>query len=149
MGRSGKQQEFGSTLIAQSADIRSPSETELTLRLPIKVMGKPRMTKQDAWAQRPRVQKYWRQCDLIREPLGITRYDKFQGAGKITVTAYFRTPAKALWGTPFRNTPDCDNILKGVCDALFADDKSLYSMLCEKYWSDVDMLEVHIEELMR
>ena len=47
--------------------------------------------------------------------------------------------------------PDCDNIIKAVCDALngvaYKDDKQVICVSCNKYYSDTGYLHITIKEL--
>ena len=47
--------------------------------------------------------------------------------------------------------PDCDNIIKGVLDALnsvaYYDDKQVVSVSCNKYYSQTGYLEITLKEL--
>ena len=134
-------------LTVQGVERSFPSEGTLCVRIPIRVMGKPSMSRSDKWEKRPRVQRYWRQCDLIREAFGITLMNRFLWADRLMVTAKFGTRVEELWGKPHREKPDADNIYKGVCDALFKEDEMIYFAQSCKYWGRSDCVEITVEGL--
>lgn len=50
---------------------------------------------------------------------------------------------KEMVDTPHRQTPDLDNLVKGVLDALFyksGGDQHVYAIRAEKYWADAGMI---------
>ncbi len=143
-----QQLDLSPTLVLDAV-VKESENGVLTARIPIRLMGKPRMTKKDHWERRPVTDRYWTQCDLLRFPFGLTRFHKFQSALRLDMTVYFKTPQKSQWGQPHREMPDIDNIWKGVADALFMDDKGIAFCNCAKYWSDVDAVELLIEGVER
>jgi Holliday junction resolvase RusA-like endonuclease len=108
--------------------------------IPIKPIGKPRMTQRDVWAKRTCVVKYRQFCDdLRRHTDGIEK----SCTGSLSFVAYMPIPQswskkkkKIHPGAPHQSTPDADNILKAICDALFKEDSHIYKGSFAKYWDD-------------
>jgi len=86
---------------------------------------KPRMTRRDKWAKRPCVLRYRKFCDEIRHE---TR--GFQLSGSFKIVFYLSMPKSwskkkrdLMRGQAHQETPDLDNLLKAVNDALLEQDK--------------------------
>ena len=99
-----------------------------------KPLGKPRMTRKDKWAQRKCVLRYWAWCDLARHVafLDTQKKDTLDSPTRIQVVAYFTHKTRT---GPHLLKPDGDNILKGVCDALFVNDEMIYDKAVKKLWT--------------
>lgn len=132
-----------------------PADRKLSVHsfvVPVEPMGKPRMTRSDSWRKRPVVLRYREYCDTIREVAGEIPENVFS----VAVISYLPMPAswsarkkEALRGTMMRQKPDCDNVLKGVMDALFEDDSSIAIATSVKVWCDEgsEQLSVHLIHL--
>ena len=101
---------------------------------------KPRMTRSDKWKKRPCVLKYRAFCDELRLQAKIQR---FSFSGNYKICFYFEMPAswskkkkEAMRGTPHEQTPDLDNLLKAVNDALLEQDKIVYRFEAAKWWGE-------------
>jgi Holliday junction resolvase RusA-like endonuclease len=93
------------------------------------------MTKSDAWKKRPSVMRYWAfkdECRLRKVSLPV------EGA---TVT--FVLPMPDSWsdekratmnGKPHQQTPDLDNLLKSLQDAIYDDDRHIHDIRIKKVW---------------
>ena len=109
---------------------------ELVSIYPIAGMAKPRMTKRDKWKGRPIVLRYHAYKDelrLHRVALDLQRF----------YHVIFVLPMPRSWSnkrkngmayTPHMQTPDTDNLEKGLLDALFGDDRSAWDGRCTKVW---------------
>ena len=99
-----------------------------------KPLGKPRMTKRDKWAKRKCVTRYWAWCDLARHVAfsDTEKKETLDSPTRIQVVAYFTHKTRT---GPHLFRPDGDNILKGVCDALFVNDEMIYDKAVKKYWT--------------
>lgn len=106
-------------------------------------IGKPRQTQRDKWAKRPCVLRYREWADRARKAMkkaaGIDRLDT---ARKIVVMAYFPMPKSwsgkqraEVRGTPHRQKPDGDNVIKSVCDSLVRKDETIYRKEIYKEWA--------------
>lgn len=103
-------------------------------------IGKPRMTRSDAWKGRKTVLDYWAFKDKL---VLAARKSKFELSPVIEVVFFIPMPdswskkKKALmFKKPHQQKPDVDNIIKGVFDCLAEDDSFVYSIKAEKYWAD-------------
>ena len=104
----------------------------------VKPMGAPRLTKGDKWNKRPRVQRYWEFCDIVRQEWGL---EPFPCAVELT----FDIPMPKSWskkkraqlvGEHHQQTPDLDNLEKAVFDALLSRDEAIHTVYKSKYWSE-------------
>ena len=95
---------------------------------------KPRMTRSDKWKQRPAVIRYRSFCDEVR-----LKRVKFDNGDHIT----FVLPMPESWpkrhqiemlGTPHQQTPDSDNLLKAVQDAIYKSDSHIWDCRITKIW---------------
>ena len=99
-----------------------------------KPLGKPRMTRKDKWAKRKCVTRYWAWCDLARHVAfsDTEKKETLDSPTRIQVVAYFNHKTRT---GPHLFRPDSDNILKGVCDALFVNDEMIYDKAVKKLWT--------------
>jgi Holliday junction resolvase RusA-like endonuclease len=103
---------------------------------------KPRMTRRDAWAKRPCVERYRQWCDEVRLAVTGSPAQKLD-CDVLGVVAFFHLPVPGSWaekkkaehyGRLHRGSGDVDNFLKGLCDALFAEDKTIPVMQGYKFF---------------
>ncbi len=66
---------------------------------------------------------------------------KLKLSGNYSINFYFEMPEKwsqkkkeAMHGTAHQETPDLDNLLKSINDALLVDDKTVYRVEAAKWW---------------
>lgn len=104
-------------------------------------MGKPRMTQRDKWQKRPVVIRYRDFCDQVRAAAARRGFDPEWNCFGIKIRAHIQIKPswstkkkKRLIGKIARSKPDFDNIIKGVCDALFKEDAVLGGGSCWKWW---------------
>ncbi len=107
-------------------------------------LGKPRMTQSDKWKKRKCVMDYRHWCDQLRE--ACPSPPPAEMIGTVEVQAYFKMPdswsAKKktrMDGEYMRSKPDGDNVLKGVCDALWGDDHRLGDQIVRRRWARTDL----------
>jgi Holliday junction resolvase RusA-like endonuclease len=98
---------------------------------------KPRQTRRDVWMKRMCVIQYRDYADRIRA------HCKGKCSGEIRILFYMPIPAtyskkqhSELPGTEHQVKPDCDNMIKGVIDALTDNDSHVYYIEAAKYWAD-------------
>lgn len=103
--------------------------------------GKPRQTRSDKWKKRKCVVQYRQWADGLRKELSV--FIVPQEPDKLIVTAYIEIPKswskmkkEKMKGKPHKQTPDSDNILKAVCDAIWKGDQVLYNCHVQKFWDD-------------
>ena len=110
-----------------------------TIQVQIEPNTKPRMTQADKWKQRKCVIQYRNFCDELR-----AKTAGFQLSGNYTIT--FRISMPKSWSIkkrdlmrnkPHQETPDLDNLLKAVNDALLEQDKIIYQISATKLWADI------------
>ena len=103
----------------------------------------PRMTRSDKWKKRPVVMRYFAYRDELKkagatlpsQPCKITFYIEMPKSWSAKKKA-------AMNGQPHDQKPDVDNLTKGFLDALFEDDKHIYSIWIEKRWSETPHIAV-------
>ena len=103
---------------------------------------KPRQTRSDKWKQRPCVVRYRLWADearLAATGSPLARVD----ASVLAVHVYAHLLMPQSWsaekkaahaGRLHRSKSDADNILKGLIDSLFAEDKTIALVQCVKLW---------------
>jgi Holliday junction resolvase RusA-like endonuclease len=99
---------------------------------------KPRMTRADKWKKRPCVLQYRAFCDELRLKAG-----NFKLSGSYKIDFYLSMPKswskkkkELMRGKPHQETPDLDNLLKAVNDALLEQDKIIYKIEATKFWGE-------------
>lgn len=102
---------------------------------------KPRQTRADKWKKRPRVMRYREFADSLRAQAEGQGF-KLPNAG---AEYAFGLPMPASWsekkrkrmdGMPHEQTPDLDNLLKAVWDALLGQDCAVWQVeRVQKTWS--------------
>ncbi|MCP3681572.1 MAG: RusA family crossover junction endodeoxyribonuclease [bacterium] len=110
---------------------------------PITPVPKPRQTRSDKWKKRPCVMRYRAFADEVR-----ARGVKFPESGaKIT----FLVPMPKSWSKqkkeiynhqPHQQTPDLDNLVKALLDAIYSSDSGVYSFSVRKCWSYEGAIEI-------
>ena len=107
----------------------------MTIEYDIEPVAKPRMTRSDKWRKRPIVEHYRAfvtECRLKR----VT----FADHGAIIT---FVLPMPDSWsdakkdtfeGTKHFGTPDLDNLMKALSDAVYSDDSCIWDYRVTKLW---------------
>lgn len=107
----------------------------------------------------PKSKLYMQKIRDIAKRSGIALID---GQVKLTIIAHFIPPksldkklAAQLINQPYLSRPDCDNISKGVCDAIayrksdnwgaFLNDSQIFSCTIEKYYGVQEGIIVQLE----
>lgn len=98
-------------------------------------VAKPRMTQRDKWKKRAVVQRYWGFKDAVRASgLKIPR----GGSHVIFLIPLPKSVAASkrieFYGHPHLKRPDVDNLLKGLLDALFEEDREIWDIRSSKIW---------------
>lgn len=109
---------------------------------PITPVPKPRMTRRDKWAKRPCVMRYRAFKDHVR----MRRVELPQPC---LVIFWIAMPAswseadkRGHEGKPHQQTPDLDNLLKALGDAVLTDDRKLWNIRAEKRWARKGAIQV-------
>lgn len=100
-------------------------------------MGKPRQTRADKWKKRPEVLRYRAFCDEVRLQ-GVSL--PVSGCHVIFVipmpTSWSRLKRVRYSGQPHQAKPDCDNMLKALMDAVYANDAHVWDCRITKIWGE-------------
>lgn len=122
----------------------------ITFTIPGKPVGKPRMTRADAWKKRPAVLRYWDWSNKAKACL--PKDADLSSVGIIKIRAYMAFPKtysknkrESLKGQPHLLRPDRGNITKGVEDSIFKNDSQLWKSDEEKRWEDGHGPRVEVE----
>ena len=103
----------------------------------IEPMGKPRMTRADAWKKRPCIQKYWdykNQLNLQRNGF-VMPESGYHVRFDIPMPSSWSKKKKAqMDGKPHQSTPDKDNLEKALLDALETNDAHIWDGRVTKLW---------------
>lgn len=101
----------------------------------IKPVPKPRMTKSDAWKERPCVVQYWAFKDKVRE-LGIKVNESWDHITFVLPMAksWSKKRKKEMNWKPHQKKPDKDNLEKALLDSLFEEDKHIWDSRVSKIW---------------
>lgn len=101
----------------------------------ILLLGKPRMTRRDAWMKRPVVLRYRAMADELR-------LNGLKLPSRFVLVAFLPMPAswsaaqrRAANGQPHLVKPDADNIQKGCQDSLSPNDQHHWDGRCVKLWA--------------
>lgn len=106
-------------------------------------MGKPRMTRADKWKKRPEVLRYRAFCDHVR----LQGVELPEAGAHVT----FILPMPLSWskkkrlqhdGQPHQAKPDCDNMLKALMDAIYADDAHVWDCRVTKVWGETGQIVI-------
>ena len=111
---------------------------------PITPVAKPRMTRADKRIPRPIVLKYWAfkaECKLRK--VTLENYNRVTFV--VPMPKSWSKKRKALMEcAPHEQTPDLDNFLKGLMDAVLVEDKHIHNLHVRKIWGLTG--EIRIEE---
>ena len=101
-------------------------------------VAKPRMTQSDRWRKRLVVLNYWAFRDEIFYGALAQGYNP-----SFELIMEFIIPMPKSWpeskkvkmdGSAHQQTPDIDNLEKGILDSLFVDDKKVHKVMASKIW---------------
>ena len=123
---------------------RNPISHKMFLR--INPLSKPRMTQADLWKSRAVVVKYWNYRDEIYYGALAQGY---RPADELIMDFVIEMPKSwskkkkdDMDGQPHQQTPDIDNLEKGIMDALFEEDKKVHKILASKVWGKVGSVTI-------
>lgn len=110
-------------------------------------MGKPRMTRADAWKKRSCVLRYWAYKDELNKWAKTLHFTMPESHYHLV----FYLPMPPSWsakkradmlGKPHQGKPDKDNLEKGFLDSLCAEDSGIWDGRVSKYWSKVGEITI-------
>ena len=103
-------------------------------------MAKPRMTRADRWKKRPCVVKYFIYSGHIKWQVKNKNYvpsNELVMIFNISMPKSWSKKKKAkMFGQAHQQTPDIDNLEKGILDSLFINDMKVWKVCASKRWSD-------------
>ena len=113
---------------------------------------KPRMTRRDKWLKPPRpcVARYRAFCDEVFH----AKIDLLESNTQIM----FIIPMPKSWSkqkkqemamTAHQQTPDLDNMIKGIFDACYKDDCVIYDIRATKLWGDIGQIWIKNADHLR
>lgn len=113
------------------------------IEYPITPVAKPRMTRADRWKHRPIVDRYMTFKDLVR----YHRVEYCIGDGVVfgipVPKSWSKAKKKVHINQPHEHTPDIDNLLKALFDALYENDAHIWKVgRLEKRWADEGYIKV-------
>ena len=108
----------------------------------------PRMTRRDTWPPfRPAVSRYYAFRDEMRLKANLSAFELLPGMNYVFTIpmpgSWSKKKTAAMDGRPHTQTPDLDNCLKAVWDALLTEDKAMWAIgSAEKRWGQSGCIEV-------
>jgi len=111
-------------------------------------VAKPRMVRGDVWKKRKCVVKYRRFADLCR----LEKVQLPLSGGHVI----FVLPMPDSWSKKKKNlfdgkahsqTPDLDNLIKAIGDAVYADDSGIWDIHVTKLWGSEGRIIVEASQL--
>ena len=115
----------------------------------IKPCPKPRMTRSDKWRKRACVLRYFDFCDKVREA-GV---DLPESGASIIFTlpmpkSWTKAKREKMMGKPHQQTPDLDNLVKALSDAVHTEDKQIWNYgSLTKVWGLVGFITITSNEV--
>jgi len=101
---------------------------------------KPRMSGSDRWKHRPIVDRYFRFKDALVALCNLSNFelgDSYKVEFLIAMPKSWNAKKKNTYqGTPHRQRPDLDNLLKAINDCLLTEDSVVWSIEASKIWWD-------------
>jgi Holliday junction resolvase RusA-like endonuclease len=118
---------------------------EVVITLAIDPMPKPRQTRADVWKQRPVVVRYRVWADEIRYLMGDSKLpQRFHATFRLAMPDSWSEKKRELMnGSPHRQKPDADNLLKALMDALLPDgDHEVWDVRATKIWARQGWIQI-------
>jgi len=103
---------------------------------------KPRMTRSDVWKKRPAVVKYHQFKDDLR-PYQIKLEPELEIEFELPMPKSWSKKKQAeMNGKPHQQTPDIDNLVKSLFDAVVDNDSYIYSFRATKRWAKYGSIRI-------
>lgn len=114
------------------------------MRYDITPVGKPRMTHRDRRGdKRPAVAKYHAFKDEVRlKKVKLAYWGEHYIFSIPMPKSWSKTKKMMHYGTPHMQTPDTDNLVKALLDAVFDDDSKVWDFRATKLWAYEGEIEV-------
>ena len=103
---------------------------------------KPRMTRSDKWKKRPIVMRYRAYCDVLNliDNMLNGKISDIMDTGTVSLTFFLPIPKSRKKtnkeGDPHQVTPDLDNYIKAVLDAICDNDSHIYEIKARKQYTE-------------
>lgn len=109
-------------------------------------MPAPRLTQGNLWTKAAKKYKAWKEKVrdagvVVPESGAYITFHMPIPTGKAKEKEY-----KARVGKPHQQTPDLDNMIKALFDAVHSNDAHIFDIKASKIWSDVGMIEITYKE---
>ena len=122
----------------------------------IKPCPKPRMTRRDKYLgkpgrdpMRPEVARYWAFRDEVGYRMKEVNLDESKVIFFVPMPPSWSAKKRAeMLGQPHRQKPDLDNFIKGLGDALHADDAHVATVWAAKRWAEEGAISIEPLENM-
>ncbi len=115
------------------------------MKYAITPVAKPRMTRRDKWLTPPRpcVAKYWAFKDQVKAAKVVLPVACAHVIFHLAIPKSCSKKKRAeLIGLPHRQTPDFDNLIKALCDAIYAQDSIIWDIRISKRWAGKGFIEI-------
>jgi len=103
--------------------------------------AKPRMSRADKWKKRQCVVNYFAFRDMVRQEISSIYFGEHMGF-ELDIVFLVKMPKSwskkkrtTMSGKPHQQTPDIDNYIKGLFDALYKEDKFVWNVSAKKLWT--------------
>ena len=114
------------------------------MRFEITPVPAPRQNRSDRWRKRPIVLRYRAYSDALRQAclekdfvLGEQIYMEFYFP---MAKSWSQKKRDKMLGTPHRQRPDTDNVVKGIQDSLLAEDCKVWHIEAKKFWAETGFI---------
>ena len=133
------------SLFQRAAKKSGPTSSMLLNIIPV---SKPRMTRRDKWLKpaRPSVAKYWSyKAELQLNKVSLPECHHVTFVLPMP-KSWSLKKKKSLCGKPHTQTPDADNLIKGLWDAIYKQDCGIWDFRATKLWGAEGMIKVEALE---
>lgn len=117
----------------------------VTQEYPITPCSKPRMTQRDRWKKRPSVLKYFAFRDEVKlRGVFVPESDSWIAFVIPMPSSWSEKKKLDMDGKPHQQSPDVDNMIKALLDAIYEDDCAVWQIGCEKRWGRTGKIVVKV-----
>lgn len=117
--------------------------------IPVTPCPAPRQTRSDKWRPRPCVLRYRAFKDHLRLYIKAVPVPLVVHFGIAMPDSWSQKKKKEMNGTPHRQKPDVDNLLKAFLDALLDDDAHVHKVTASKSWAEKDFIIVNCDQSIK
>lgn len=96
------------------------------------------MTQVDRWKHRPVVDRYL----AFKDECALSRVEVPESGAHVVFVlpmpkSWSKRERERMFGTPHLQTPDVDNLLKGLLDAIYENDSMVWDIRVTKKWGNI------------